>query len=92
MLITVAVIHGQTSSYALAYLLHHFLMTHGAMGTQGENNLHVLILHTQLVHLIHQNGHKVMSISHASGIITNKGDFHTWLYQLIDGFAGNGMI
>ena len=92
LLFAVAVIHCQASGNVLAHLLRHFLMTHQAVRAQCKDDMHILVLHAQVVHLVDQNWHKVMSIRYTRRIVANKSNLHARTHQLINRRTANRMI
>ena len=79
-----AVVHLEAGGDVFAHALDHFLVRHGAVGPEREDDLHVLVLHAETVHLIDEHRHEVEAVGDAGRVVADEGDGVAGLDDLFD--------
>lgn len=60
------------------------------MCTEGKDNLHILVRHTELIYFVDEYGHKVKTVGHAGQVVADKRDGVAGLDDLVDWFHADG--
>lgn len=69
-----AVEHLEAGGDVFAHALDHFLVRHGAVRAEREDDLHVLVLDAQAVHFVDQDRHEVVAVGDAGRVVADEGD------------------